>query len=93
MQFSVDRDGNLGFRRHRSHDVIPVEECAIAAAGVDEVGALERHWPGVETVEVIAATGSADRAIVVTPNRGERMPFVDADVRSRCCAGCPATPM
>jgi tRNA/tmRNA/rRNA uracil-C5-methylase (TrmA/RlmC/RlmD family) len=80
VQFAATQDGRLGFRRHRSHDVIPVEECAIAAAGVDEVGALERRWPGVRTVEVIAATGSADRAIVVTPERGERMPFVDADV-------------
>ena len=31
VQFAADRDGKLGFRRHRSHDVIPVEECAIAA--------------------------------------------------------------
>ena len=80
VQFTATEDGRLGFRRHRSHDVIPVDECAIAAAGVDEVGALERRWPGVQTLEVIAATGSADRAIVVTPKRGERMPFVDADV-------------
>jgi tRNA/tmRNA/rRNA uracil-C5-methylase (TrmA/RlmC/RlmD family) len=80
VQFSVTEDGDLGFRKHRSHEVVPVEECAIAAAGVDEVGALERNWEGMEGVEVIAATGSADRAIVVTPRRGERMPFVDADV-------------
>ena len=81
VQFAVDPDGALGFRKHRSHEVVPVQECAIASAGVDEVGALERDWPGMETVEVIAATGSADRAIVVTPEHGQRMPFVDADVQ------------
>ncbi|OLE23191.1 MAG: SAM-dependent methyltransferase [Catenulispora sp. 13_1_20CM_3_70_7] len=81
VQFAVDPEGHLGFRKHRSHEVVPVEECAIAAAGVDEVGALERVWPGMESVEVIAASGSADRAVVVTPQRGEQMPYVDADVK------------
>ncbi|WP_370349031.1 class I SAM-dependent RNA methyltransferase [Catenulispora sp. EB89] len=81
VQFAVDPEGNLGFRKHRSHEVVPVEECAIASSGVDEVGALQRNWPGLETVEVIAATGSADRALVVTPKRGEQMPYVDADVK------------
>ncbi len=81
VQFAVDPDGSLGFRKHRSHEVVPVEECAIASSGVDEVGALERHWPGMETVEVIAATGSADRALVVTPKHGEQMPYVGADVK------------
>jgi len=81
VQFAVDSEGSLGFRKHRSHEVVPVEECLIAATGVDEVGALQRDWPGMETVEVIAATGSMDRALVVTPKRGEQMPYVDADVK------------
>jgi tRNA/tmRNA/rRNA uracil-C5-methylase (TrmA/RlmC/RlmD family) len=81
VQFAVDSEGSLGFRKHRSHEVVPVEECAIAASSVDEVGALQRDWPGMDMVEVIAATGSADRALVVTPKRGEQMPYVDADVK------------
>ena len=81
VQFAVDEQGHLGFRKHRSHDVIVVEECLIASASVDEVGALQRDWPGMESVEVIAATGSTDRALVVTPQRGEQMPYVDADVK------------
>ena len=81
VQFAVDAEGSLGFRKHRSHEVLPVEECLITASDVDEVGALQRDWPGMEMVEVIAATGSADRALVVTPKRGEQMPYVDADVK------------
>jgi tRNA/tmRNA/rRNA uracil-C5-methylase (TrmA/RlmC/RlmD family) len=87
VQFAVDPEGSLGFRKHRSHEVVPVEECAIASSGVDEVGALRRNWPGVDTVEVIAATGSADRALVVTPKRGEQMPYVDADVKASVLRG------
>ncbi|MEY9910844.1 tRNA/tmRNA/rRNA uracil-C5-methylase (TrmA/RlmC/RlmD family) [Catenulispora sp. MAP12-49] len=87
VQFAVDPDGKLGFRKHRSHEVVPVEECAIASSGVDEVGALQRNWPRVDMVEVIAATGSTDRALVVTPKRGEQMPFVDADVKASVLRG------
>ena len=90
VQFAVDPDGQLGFRKHRSHEVVPVEECAIASSGVDEVGALQR-MARVETVEVIAATGSTDRALVVTPKRGESMPFVDADVKASVLRASPGT--
>jgi tRNA/tmRNA/rRNA uracil-C5-methylase (TrmA/RlmC/RlmD family) len=72
--------------------VIPVEECAIASSGVDEVGVLQRSWPGMESVEVIAATGSADRAIVVTPERGVRLPFVEADVAVSVLRGASSGP-
>src|SRR5581483_5455395 len=30
VKLAVDGDGRAGFRRHRSHDVLPVDRCAIA---------------------------------------------------------------
>ncbi len=39
-----------------------------------------RSWPGMAGIEVIAATGSSDRAVVVTPHAGRRVPLVEADV-------------
>jgi len=82
VQFAVDDAGRVGLRKSRSHDVIPVESCAIAAPGVEEVGAERRTWPGVAGVEVIAASGSSDRAVVVTPlpKPHGRMPIVEMDV-------------
>lgn len=82
VQFAVDEQGRLGLRKSRSHDVVPVEACPIAAPGVEEVGAESRTWPGVAAVEVIAATGSSDRAVVVTPlpKPHGRMPIVELDV-------------
>ena len=35
MTWATDADGRLGLRTHRSHDVIPVDRCLIAAEGVD----------------------------------------------------------
>jgi tRNA/tmRNA/rRNA uracil-C5-methylase (TrmA/RlmC/RlmD family) len=82
VQFAVDDKGRLGLRKSRSHDIVPVEACAIAAPGVEEVGAEQRTWEGVAGVEVIAASGSSDRAVVVTPlpKPHGRMPIVELDV-------------
>jgi len=82
VQFAVDDGGRAGLRKSRSHDVVPVESCAIAAPGVEEVGVERRTWPGVSGVEVIAASGSSDRAVVVTPlpKPDGRMPIVELDV-------------
>jgi len=82
VQFAVDGEGRTGLRKSRSHDVVPVESCAIAAPGVEEVGVERRSWPGVSGVEVIAASGSSDRAVVVTPlpKPDGRMPIVELDV-------------
>src|SRR5689334_23328785 len=38
VQYAVDPDGNAGLRRHRSHEVEPIERCMIAAPGITELG-------------------------------------------------------
>ncbi|HEV2636914.1 MAG TPA: class I SAM-dependent RNA methyltransferase [Actinocrinis sp.] len=80
VQFAVDPKGRLGLRRSRSHEVEPVDHCLIASAGVEEVGAEKRRWPQMASVEVIAPAGSSDRAVVVTPEAGTRVPLVEGDV-------------
>ena len=52
VRYSIDRAGRAGFRRHRSHQVQPVERCLIAAPEVQAEGVTARRWPGVESVEV-----------------------------------------
>ncbi|MFD5030123.1 class I SAM-dependent RNA methyltransferase [Streptomyces sp. NPDC058405] len=79
LQYAVDEDGRAGLRRHRSHDVEPVEHCMIAAEGVSELGIERREWPQMATVEAIAASGSGDRQVVLTPRAGGRLPLVELD--------------
>jgi len=79
VQFAVDGEGRVGLRKNRSHDVVPVDHCVIAAPEVEAVGVESRQWPGMAGIEVIAATGSSDRAVVVTPLPSQRVPFVEAD--------------
>ncbi|MDA3625388.1 TRAM domain-containing protein [Saccharopolyspora sp. WRP15-2] len=56
-RLAVDRSGNAGFRAHRSHRVVPVEDCPITAEGaMAEV--TDRRWrPGAELTAVEDSRG------------------------------------
>ncbi|MEU9701248.1 class I SAM-dependent RNA methyltransferase [Streptomyces sp. NPDC047981] len=79
VQYAVDADGHAGLRRHRSHEVEVIDHCMIAAPGVTELGVEKRTWEGMASVEAIAATGSGDRQVVLTPRPGGRLPLVELD--------------
>ncbi|MFJ3965127.1 class I SAM-dependent RNA methyltransferase [Streptomyces sp. NPDC090036] len=79
VQFAIDEDGNAGLRRHRSHDIELIDHCMIAAPGVSELGIEQQDWPQMATVEAIAASGSQDRQVVLTPRPGGRLPLVELD--------------
>ncbi|MBT2363880.1 class I SAM-dependent RNA methyltransferase [Streptomyces sp. ISL-10] len=79
VQYAIDAEGRAGLRKHRSHDVQPIDHCMIAAPGVSELGIEKREWPQMAAVEAIAATGSHDRQVVLTPRPGGRLPLVELD--------------
>ncbi|MGH3877880.1 MAG: class I SAM-dependent RNA methyltransferase [Actinophytocola sp.] len=60
-RLATDAEGRPGFRAHRSHEVIPVDGCPIAAPGtVDQV--VGRVWPPSSEVSV-AVDASAETHI------------------------------
>nr|SBO99188.1 23S rRNA (Uracil-5-)-methyltransferase RumA [Nonomuraea gerenzanensis] len=79
VQFAATSAGELGFRRHRSHDIEVVDACLIAHPEVEAVGAEDHAWPGAAGVEVIASS-SGDRAVVVAPRarRSVAVPDLEA---------------
>ncbi|SDH38146.1 tRNA/tmRNA/rRNA uracil-C5-methylase, TrmA/RlmC/RlmD family [Nonomuraea jiangxiensis] len=79
VQFAARPDGELGFRRHRSHEIEVVDACLIAHPEVEAVGAEEHTWPGAAGIEVIAASDGG-RAVVVSPRprRSVAVPDLDA---------------
>ncbi|MFI2779229.1 class I SAM-dependent RNA methyltransferase [Streptomyces sp. ALB3] len=79
VQYAIDQDGLAGLRKHRSHEVQPIDHCMIAAPGVSELGVEKQDWPQMATVEAIAATGSHDRQVILTPREGGRLPLVELD--------------
>ncbi|NGO77569.1 class I SAM-dependent RNA methyltransferase [Streptomyces sp. YC504] len=80
VQYAVDAStGKAGLRRHRSHEVEVIDHCMIAAEGVTELGIEKRSWDGMAAIEAIAATGSQDRQVILTPRPGMRLPIVELD--------------
>ncbi|GGP83921.1 class I SAM-dependent RNA methyltransferase [Streptosporangium pseudovulgare] len=78
VQFAVDRDGVAGLRRHRSHDIQPVDLCLIAHPEVENVGVEVMNWRNASTVEVIAS-GTGDQAVVITPRPRRTVAVPDLD--------------
>ena len=76
--FAVDRSGRAGLRKHRSHDLYPIDTCLIAHPRITELGIPQVRWPGAAVVEA-TASGTGDRAIVVEAKRGSRVSPQHAD--------------
>ncbi|WP_030321517.1 class I SAM-dependent RNA methyltransferase [Streptomyces flavochromogenes] len=79
VQYAIDADGQAGLRKHRSHEVEVIDHCMIAAPGVSELGIEKRDWENMASVEAIAASGSNDRQVILTPKPGGRLPLVELD--------------
>jgi tRNA/tmRNA/rRNA uracil-C5-methylase (TrmA/RlmC/RlmD family) len=65
VQYAVDDAGRLGFRRHRSHEVVPVQTCPIAHPQVQAVPVTATRWSGARAVEVTVGTSADDQVVVV----------------------------
>jgi tRNA/tmRNA/rRNA uracil-C5-methylase (TrmA/RlmC/RlmD family) len=65
-RFAVDRTGAAGLRRHRSHDVVVLDDCPITSENA-ALAVLARRWPGAGAVDV-----SVDSTGAVTTTRLDR---------------------
>jgi tRNA/tmRNA/rRNA uracil-C5-methylase (TrmA/RlmC/RlmD family) len=65
-RFAVDRSGAPGLRRHRSHDVVVLDDCPITTENPARA-VLGRRWPGAGAVDV-----SVDSTGAVTTTRLDR---------------------
>jgi tRNA/tmRNA/rRNA uracil-C5-methylase (TrmA/RlmC/RlmD family) len=64
-RLAVDDDGRAGFRAHRSHRVVPVTSCPIAAPGTVDVVAGRAWTPGAELA--VAVDANAHSHVVESP--------------------------
>jgi tRNA/tmRNA/rRNA uracil-C5-methylase (TrmA/RlmC/RlmD family) len=60
MQFAVDDQGRPGLRKHRSHEIVPVDRCLIAHPDLPAV--LGRRWDAESVEAIVSSTG--DRLLV-----------------------------
>jgi tRNA/tmRNA/rRNA uracil-C5-methylase (TrmA/RlmC/RlmD family) len=79
VTFAVGRDGTAGLHRHRSHEIIPIQECPIAHPLVNAAGVPARPWPGATTVQVAVVPDTGERGVLVTGQVRGKVPAVAAD--------------
>jgi len=75
MQYAVARDGSLGMRRHRSHDVQPIDDCLIASEDVAQPTLFQQRW--TRAVEVDVEAGTDHRAVISVMNAAKRWSYVE----------------
>ena len=76
VQFAVASSGQVGLRKHRSHELQPVDRCLIASPDVEQVGVEGLRWPGVSGLEVAADGGQ--RVVAMTSRGRPQPPVVEA---------------
>jgi tRNA/tmRNA/rRNA uracil-C5-methylase (TrmA/RlmC/RlmD family) len=78
VSFATDDRGAAGLRKHRSHEVVEVDRCAIAHPLVMQVGVTGQRWPAGCSVEVCVSPSSGERGVLVAgpgrPGRGSLTP-------------------
>ncbi|HXS65577.1 MAG TPA: methyltransferase domain-containing protein [Streptosporangiaceae bacterium] len=71
VRFAVDGDGQAGFHKHRSTEIVPVGDCLIAHPLVTQAEVTRRSWSGERSVDVAVAPGSGER-VVMTSHGGQQ---------------------
>jgi len=69
MRYGVDGDGRAGLRSHHTHDIVPIDECLIAAPAIGGPDVLARDWAGVTDVLAVQPKGHA--VVLADPRPGE----------------------
>lgn len=72
IRFAADAEGHLSMRRHRSHDLVPVERCALGVAAIESLGLAARTFPANAEVEAVALTGPEAATLAVTSGSRNR---------------------
>ncbi len=76
VQWAVAPGGAAGLRRHRSHDVVAVDDCVIAHPDLPVVTGQE--WPRARSVEAIVSSTGEQLRLVSTRDGGT---FADGPLR------------
>jgi len=87
VELAVDTAGRAGLRAHRSHDIIPIDDCLIASERVIRSGVLETVWTGATSVDVVAADHPDEAVVVPVPVPGKLVPRIGQRVDTSTWSG------
>ncbi len=90
VQFALDAEGRLSFRRTASHDLIAVDHCLLLAERLDELhAALDLAEPALTGVSLRAGLNTGD-ALVLFETAGDEALELELDVPAACVLKTPA---
>ncbi|KRE40234.1 class I SAM-dependent RNA methyltransferase [Knoellia sp. Soil729] len=81
-EFAVDPAGRAGMRRHRSHALLPIDDCLIASERVVGTAVLQADWAGEKAVDVVAPS-DGDAVVVRIPSDEAVAPVVTENVAAQ----------
>jgi tRNA/tmRNA/rRNA uracil-C5-methylase (TrmA/RlmC/RlmD family) len=65
VTYAVSSTGQAGLHAHRSHHVVPIDECRIAHPLVRDVPVSGNRWPAGSSVDVSASPATGDCLVLV----------------------------
>ncbi len=91
VSFAIAGNGHAGLRRHRSHEVVEIDQCLIAHPLVTDVGVTNVGWPpAAESVEVDVAPATSERGVLVAVRGGSARSGAARSGAARSGAGTTA---
>ena len=69
VTYAVSATGQAGLRQHRSHHVVPIDECRIAHPLVRDVPLSGNRWPEDSSVDVSVSPATGDCLVLVDGKR------------------------
>ena len=70
MRYSVDAEGRAGLHAYHSHEIVPIEQCLLAAPAIAGLGVTSRPWTGADEVLAVS-TSEGDQVVLADPRPGE----------------------
>ncbi len=70
--YALDRDGAIGLRRHRSHEIERLTECPLGVPGVGDAAAVDRRFAGLSGLELVRADDGAVTVLAHRPGPGRQ---------------------
>jgi len=64
VRMAVDADGRLAMRVHGSHELVPIDDCLLAASGLDVAALAGRRWSPDSELEVVRLAGAPEATLV-----------------------------
>jgi tRNA/tmRNA/rRNA uracil-C5-methylase (TrmA/RlmC/RlmD family) len=92
VRFAVSPSGQAGLRKHRSHEIVPIDWCRIADPSITELDVTGRRWPDADAIEAVAPGTPSSEPDVPAPTSGAEQALVGRRAAGDATSTTPRPP-